>query len=204
MHGSPTRDVWELILLENCAYLVDDAARAATLEALRTQVGLAPAALIAASDEALEAALRGGGSIVEARVDKIRRCVAALEPIGLDALREAVAGDPRAARVMLKTFPGFGDPGVDKVLLLAGGHRSLAPESHALRVLVRLGVVEEGRTYAATYAASVEATADALDADPEVVATDRELLRRHGQELCRRATPRCEACVLRDLCPFTG
>ena len=39
--------------------------------------------------------------------------------------------------LILKRFPGIGDPGADKILLCSRGAATLAPESNALRVLLR-------------------------------------------------------------------
>jgi hypothetical protein len=50
-----------------------------------------------------------------------------------------------------------GEPGAEKILLFAGRQALLAPESNGLRVLVRLGLVREEKSYAKTYAASREA-----------------------------------------------
>ena len=58
------------------------------------------------------------------------------------------------ARKILRSFPGIGEPGAEKVLLFSGRQALLAPDSNALRVLVRLGLVREEKSYARTYAAS--------------------------------------------------
>jgi endonuclease-3 len=104
-------------------------------------------------------------------------------------LREPVAKAKRA----LKYFPGIGEPGAEKILLFTGRQPLLAPDSNGLRVLVRLGLVREQKSYASTYAASHEA-AKALPPKPIVMQEAHLLLQQHGRTLCKRTAPRCEAC----------
>ena len=108
--------------------------------------------------------------------------------------------DPTAARKLLKKFPGIGEPGADKILLYNRAARSLAPDSNVLRVLVRLGFGKMEKDYARTYRSAAENTAAELPSDFRKLIAARELLRRHGQELCRRTAPRCEACPLSPRC----
>ena len=48
-------------------------------------------------------------------------------------------------------FPMIGEPGAEKILLFSGVLAVLALDSNGVRVLVRLGVGEERKSYAATY-----------------------------------------------------
>ena len=57
------------------------------------------------------------------------------------------------ARRILKRFPGIGDPGADRILLLSGAQPVLGMDSNALRVLVRLGYAREQKNYGKQYRA---------------------------------------------------
>ncbi len=114
----------------------------------------------------------------------------------------ALRRDPGRAKRMLRTFPGIGEPGADKILLFSGLGAELAPESNGLRVLVRLGLVPDRGSYARTYAASREAAAP-LPADPQSRQQAHLLLREHGQTLCTRRRPSCAVCPLRSGGAFT-
>ena len=105
------------------------------------------------------------------------------------------------AKRALRSFPGIGEPGAEKILLFAGRHALLAPDSNALRVLVRLGLVGEGTSYSRTYAAA-RAAAFALRADVPFLLQAHQLLQRHGQSLCRRSAPRCTQCPLARECAY--
>src|SRR5262244_2126314 len=67
----PQRTLFELVLLENIAYLVDDARRMQAFETLRTRVGATPEAILRAPDAALlEATTRG--IVPEHQAEKLR------------------------------------------------------------------------------------------------------------------------------------
>ncbi len=75
-------------------------------------------------------------------------------------------------------------------------------DSNGLRVLVRLGFAPEKKSYAATYKGVREALAPQLPTDCKVLVRAHQLLRQHGQELCKRSKPICARCPLRAECPF--
>jgi len=204
MYGRPPRpavtDPFEMAIRENVAYLVDDARRAAVFENLRDRVGLTPRAIAGAPDGILTDAVRDGGMRPPDRAAKLKRCAAIADEVGVERLRALVRSDPVAARKLLKRFPGIGEPGADKILLYNRAAITLAPDSNALRVLVRLGFGKSEKDYARTYRSAVEATAAELPTDFRRLVAARKLLRRHGQELCRRSGPRCDACPLATRC----
>ena len=63
----------------------------------------------------------------------------------------------------------------------------LALDSNGLRVLLRLGFGAEKKNYAASYRSAQEALADQLPRDRDALIRAHQLLRQHGQELCRRS-----------------
>jgi endonuclease III len=183
----PTRDPWLAILRENAAYLVDDGRREQTFRALRERIGTSPAAILAARPGLLEQALEGGGMQPDRRAEKLRQCARLAQSIGLAALSAAARGEPdgKAARALLKRFPGIGEPGADKLMLLAGAGRTLALESNGLRAIVRLGLAPERKDLAArrTRAAAPPRAADLQAHRPAL----RRL--RAGRRLPQRAAP---------------
>jgi len=64
-YGRPPRppavDPFELVIWENCAYLVDDARRATVFKRLQRAVGLKPAAILATPLPALADIIKEGG-----------------------------------------------------------------------------------------------------------------------------------------------
>src|SRR5262245_50380548 len=187
----PTRDPFELILLENVAYLAPPARKREALAQLAATVGTSPAAILKARRAALER-VTAHGILKATFAGKLRACARiAVDEFGGD-VAAAIRGSPAAAKRALRRFPGIGEPGAEKILLLSGRQPSLAPESNGLRVLVRLGLVREQGSYPKTYAAA-RAAARGLPARAPAMQQAHLLLQQHGQTLCKRSDPRCDA-----------
>jgi endonuclease III len=193
-------DPYEMALRESVAYLVDDERRERTFVALRRTIGIAPQALLQAGTARIAEAIQDGGMRPLARAAKVIECARLTQEIGLARLREVCRRDPATARKLLKAFPGFGEPGVEKMLLFSGSLVSLAPDSNALRVLLRLGFGFTRRNYGQTYRDVRDAVADELPKDSEWLASAHLLLRRHGRETCRRKAPECDRCAIASRC----
>ena len=196
----PATDPFELVIWENCAYLVDDARRAAVFTRLRRDVGLKPAPILAKPLPALADIIAQGGMLPLRRAEKLHAAAEMALDIGPAELRRAVQRSPVEAKKRLRRFPGIGEPSADKILLFCRAQRTLGPDSNALRVLVRLGFGKESDNYQRTYRSAAEAVAPGLPADFASMIKAHQLLRRHGQELCKRAAPRCDACPLASAC----
>lgn len=194
---------FEMILWEIVAYLADDERRAAAFRALREQVGLTPQQILAAPKRVLHDIARMGGSIAaEERAGRLRAAAQlTLDEFDGDLGRVLKLPAPKAKKLLMQ-FPMIGEPGAEKILMFSGALGVLALESNGLRVLVRLGIGEERKSYAATYKSVREVTAAELPPDPTLLTKAHLLLRRHGQVLCLRNEPVCHACVLRTECRF--
>ena len=141
------------MLLENVAYLATPERRRIAFEELRRTVGTRPAKILAASKKALEA-VTAGGILKSTFAEKLRECARIVtERFGGD-LGAAVDAPLPQAKKALRAFPGIGEPGAEKILLFSGRQALLAPESNGLRVMARLGVIREDKSYARTYAAA--------------------------------------------------
>jgi endonuclease-3 len=195
-------DPLEMILFENVAYLVSDEQRQAAFAALRDRVGTRPAPILAAPRAALLEVAKLGGMHPDRRVDRLR-LVAQIARVEFQCDVRRVLKQPLAqARRALKMFPGIGALGAEKILLFSKTHPILALESNGLRALVRLGFGQESRSYAATYRSVQQALQDQIKLDCAWLIRAHQLLRRHGQELCRRTEPLCSYCPLTRLCRY--
>ncbi len=192
---------WEMILWENVAYLADDDRRQEAFQALKKRVGTEPAQVLSASDEALLEATRHG-IMAEQFAEKLRkRASLVLEEFDGD-LRPILKLPLPKARKALHTFPGIGEPGAEKILLFSRTYPLLALESNGLRVLLRLGFGEEKKSYSTTYRLVQKAAGGGHDKDYPWLIEAHLLLRRHGQELCKRSKPECRKCPLAADCEF--
>ena len=197
----PPAGPFELIIWENVAYLAGDERRAAAFALLKKSVGMAPQRILDASNAALRA-VAAHGILPERFAGKLREVARiAVNDFGGE-LDSVVAGPVSKAKKALRKFPGIGEPGAERILLFLKRHPTLAPDSNALRVLGRLGVIREEKSYAANYAAAQRAAAAELGEDFDVLTTAHRLLSTHGRELCRRSAPACDLCPLRAECAF--
>jgi endonuclease-3 len=191
-----------MIFLENVAYLVSDERRAQAYHELSERVGLKPSEILMAHEASLLEVARVGGMHPAARVEKLQR-IARIVLQDFDGDLDRVLKQPFAkAKKLLKKFPGIGDPGAEKILLFSRTHPILALDSNGLRVLLRLGYGEERKSYTSTYRSSQESVANELDKDYDWLIAAHQLLRRHGQELCKTKTPICSPCPLKTYCLY--
>ncbi len=181
----PSANGWELVLAENVGYLVTDQQRWQALERLANVVGLAPDQILTAPEEVLAGIVVG--SQRASRIERLRRCA-----------ELAIAGAPWRA------FPGIGGPGVDRIDLFTGARAVLALDANALRVLARLGYCDPARSYSVAYRQAQAAAQAALPATIPALQRASQLLRRHGQEICRRKAPSCAICPVSASCPSAG
>jgi endonuclease-3 len=206
-YGKPkppiTTDPFELLLLENVAYLVTDERREEAFKALRECCGTKPTEILAASNEKILKATKLGGMHPEQRVHRLKE-------IALIAMNEC-AGDVRQAlqlfslpkaKQALRKFPSIGEPSAEKILLFARVYAVLGLESNGLRVLLRLGFGEEKKNYSASYKSVQEAIKPELKEDFAWLIDAHLLLRQHGKELCKTNNPKCEECPVRSDCVY--
>jgi len=119
-------------------------------------------------------------------------------------LWRALSGPVKDVRKRLKSFPGIADPGVDRILLFAGISPVAAVPSNCVHVLYRIQHGPEGSSYAATYREAQKTIEREVPKNLESRTRAYLLLKLHGQELCKRTNPRCQACVLRRDCSFAS
>jgi endonuclease-3 len=204
-HGRPAKlppkTALDWIWWENAAYLVTDERRALAYAALKKRTGLAPARVGALSRLELLELARLGGMMPEGRVTKWLNIAAIVAENCEGDLDAALDTTPAKARRELKRFPGIGAPGADKILLFTEREAVPALDSNGLRVLVRLGLAAEGGSYAATYRSGVAALAPFAERGAPWLRRAFELLRVHGQALCKNAAPACDDCPLEPACP---
>jgi endonuclease-3 len=192
-------DPLELILFENVAYLANDEKRTAAFAALKKKIGTRAEQILKASQKHLEEITRMGGIIPELRTQRLRQIAELAHYIFKDNLAAEIKKPLSQAKKALKKFPCIGDPGAEKILLFTGTYPVLALESNGLRVLLRLGFAEEKKNYSASYRGVQQALAGQLPSKCEPLIAAHQLLRQHGQELCKRTAPLCEAG-----CPLTA
>lgn len=195
-------DPFELILLENIAYLVSDERRAEAFQLLRKYSGTKPHQILAAPDDEIRKATRLGGMRAQERVSRLRE-IALIAMDEFDGDLKPVLKLPLAkAKRALRKFPGIGEPGAEKILMFTRSRPVLSLDSNALRVLLRLGFGEEKKNYTATYRAVQNSVRDQLKNDYDWLIFAYIVLRQHGKQLCKTMRPLCERCPVRKSCRY--
>jgi len=205
LYGEPAppavTEPFAMILWENVAYLANDAKRAEAFAELQMKVGLAPKNIRKANDSVL-LAIAAKGIVPANTVEKLRRAAEIARDEFGDTLAPILDKPPSAAKKDLRKFAAIGEPTAEKILLFNHRHPILALESNGLRVLVRLGYVPEHKNYSTMYKNAQRALVPQLPTNCDALIRAHQLLRQHGQELCKRTTPVCARCPLRPDCAW--
>jgi endonuclease III len=204
LYGKPRRPLpkraLDWILWENAAYLVPDARRKKAFAALRARTKLRAAGILSLPRADLLEIAALGGMLAELRVSKLIAIAETIQEQFDGNLETALKLPLPKARSALRKFPGIGAPGADKILLFTGAVALPALESNGLRALVRLGHAEEGRSYSTTYRSGIAALSPHVDRGGPWLMRAYDLLRVHGQTLCKNNGPLCDECPLDDEC----
>ncbi len=106
--------------------------------------------------------------------------------------------DVEKARAALLSLPGVGPKTADVFLLMYLRKKTFPIDTHILRVASRLGL---GNSYE-------DIRRRVLELGQELTIEEliklHLLLIQHGREICRPRNPKCEECVLRDLCKYAS
>ena len=108
---------------------------------------------------------------------------------------------PRFAR-RSRSFPSIADPGADRILLFGGLAPIAAVPSNGTQVLVRIQRGRERENYGVNYREAQQAIEAEVPERFDARTRAYLLLKRHGQELCKRTKPRCDQCPVSSSCAF--
>lgn len=194
-------DPYEFIVWWHCGYPASDAACGKGWEKLKSEVGIEPKDLLEAPPKKLAAALKPGGMVPELRALRLKEIARLVKDEFGGDLRAVLAGPLAAARKMLKRFSNIADPGADRILLFAKIAPIAAVPSNGPHVLVRVLFGQERENYGVTYREAQQAIRAEVAETFEARMRAYLLLKRHGQEICKRK-PKCEKCPVSGDCAF--
>lgn len=153
---------------------------------------------LASGPGAVEDVLRAaGGGLARLKADYIWNLLYALSEGGALSLKALHALPDHEARARMQALPGVGQKTASCVLLFDLLRPAMPVDTHIQRIAVRLGLVPERWSAVRTEAWFDEA----LPREWAARYSFHVGLIRHGRETCKARAPRCEHCVLRDLCP---
>jgi endonuclease-3 related protein len=206
-------DPYEMIVYLNCGYPASDAACSKGFDALKREVGPSPKEILAASKSKLAKLLLLGGIVPEQRAEKLHEIARKVKSeFGGDlkaALKKCVSEEKkqpgkgiRGAKKILREFPVIGEPSSEKILLFSNLAALAAVPSANVEVPARLWFGKAGKNYAADYRAARDILNSGLPATLAARQRAYLLLKKHGQQTCKRSNPRCEVCPLTGQCAY--
>jgi endonuclease-3 len=204
---------YEMILFANCGYPATDTSCAKGYEPLKAEVGTKPDQILNSPSSKLAELTKAGGMFPELRAERLKLIARiANENFGGDlkwALETLIKEDKtlggkrlRRAKGALKEFPVIGEPGADKILLFSGMAPVAAVPSACTGVPQRILFGYEDKNYGKGYRAAQEAIAAEVPEKFEARQRAYLLLKKHGQEICKRTKPKCEICPVSSQCLY--
>ena len=145
-----------------------------------------------APETELVEALRPGGLAVQ-KAPRIQAALRDLDRLDLEWLGGLPADE---AMRWLVALPGVGPKTASCVLLFSLDVPVMPVDTHIHRIALRVGLVPAGTTADAAHALLTEMT------PPDRMLEAHLLLIKHGRTTCTARRPRCEECVLLDMCDY--
>jgi len=210
--AGPT-DPYEMIVFLNSGYPASDVKCAKGFDALNREVGVQPKKLLVAPKSKLEKLMRPNVIVPGVCAERLKEIADRVEnELGGDLtavlkkrMRKAKDQPEKgleAAKKVLQEFPTIGEPSAEKILLFSGLAPVAAVPSAFVDVPMRLFVGGPGKNYAADYRAARETLDSGLPRTLEARQRAYLLLKKHGQEVCKRSKPKCEVCPLTAQCAY--
>jgi endonuclease III len=195
-------DPYHFLVWWHCGYPASDMSSAKGWQSLKLEIGVDPEKLLAASPANLGRALRPGGMVPELRAMRLKEIAARVKNEFAGDLRSALVGPIVQVRKLLKKFPNIADPGADRILLFGNIAAVAAIPSNGPHVLVRIQRGLERESYAMTYREAQQALIAEVPEEFDARTRAYLLLKRHGQELCKRTRPKCSECPVSASCAY--
>lgn len=158
---------------------------------------LSPSRLHAAPTEQVAALIRPSG-YYNLKAVKLKAFVNFLFDVHHGRLAHLWANDIAELRDELLSVHGIGPETADSIILYAAGKPIFVIDAYTRRITARLGLA----TDAATYDDLQHLFMDNLPPDATLFNEYHALLVRLAKQYCRKTTPACGLCPLRDLCSF--
>ncbi len=162
---------------------------------LKDADALSPAAIRGMDTDALAALIYSSG-FYNAKAQRLKALVEFLGDAYEDDIDAMRLENGEKLRKELLAVRGIGEETADAILLYALGKPSFVIDAYTRRLFGRLGITPQSETYSAYQ----QIFCESLPPDTGLFAEYHALIVQHCKEACR-ATPVCEGCCLREICP---
>jgi endonuclease-3 len=194
-HGEPIDELVGTILSQHTS----DQNTARAFASLKEVFPRWEAVAAAATGDVAEAIRMGGlANIKAARIQAALAHVQDRFPDGdMSSLRQLSVGE---ARSMLTEIPGVGPKTASCILLFALGMPANPVDTHVHRVAWRIGLIPANTRPEPAH----DLLETSLGTNLDTVYSFHINMISHGRSVCRARSPRCDRCVMLDLCDFGG
>lgn len=206
------KDPYGMIVFLNSGYPASDAKCAKGFEALKREVGVQAKKILAVSKARLAKIMRQSVILPSVCAERLKEIAGKVRDEFKGDITTALkqrlreAKEPgkglKAAKKVLQEFPVIGEPSAEKILLFSGLVPVAAVPSAFVDVPIRLFRGEPGKNYAADYKAARKILDSGLPRTFEARQQAYLLMKKHGQEICKRTKPKCEVCPLTERCAY--
>lgn len=151
--------------------------------------------VVAADSDRVAAAIRSGG-LADTKARRIKQILAVIaEREGRVDLTRLYDLDDAAVEEYLTSLPGVGPKTAACVLVFSMGRDAFPVDTHVHRIATRLGWVAPGTSADRAYRSLTQLVPPEIRYDLHVAFIA------HGRTVCKAQNPRCDVCVVHDLCP---
>ena len=148
-----------------------------------------------APESEIEDAIRAGG-LARVKAPRIKAVLGQIfDEVGSYDLSFLAEMPLQEAKAWLKRLPGIGPKTAAIILCFSLGMPAMPVDTHIYRVSKRLGMIGSK--------INADKAHDILEAmvPPDEVFAFHLYLIRHGRQVCKALLPRCEGCLLSEVCP---
>lgn len=185
--------VWEVLATKTTA-----GRREAAMAALRRAPALTPDSLRKLPRGRLEAIVRQCGPFVDERLAALDAGIFVFQR--QPHYQERLRGPLREAWAAARDLPHLGQAGVLRLLLFAGASRVAPVDAHLVRLVTRLGLVDEHPNTIRLGRAVRRALDRVLPADLAARRQAVSYLWHHAMQTCVEPSPHCRVCPLQSQC----
>ena len=160
---------------------------------LEHSIGVTPKAIVSASLDEIRRAIKPAGLYKRKSIVIKKLASKIIEDYQGDSWR-LVEGELDKARRRLLSLPGIGEKTADVVLMLTRNADIFPVDTHARRIALRLGIVEDPKSSYEEISKAYQRIfkGHCKEAHLYIIAL--------GRKYCKARNPRCPACPIRDLC----
>jgi endonuclease-3 len=158
-------------------------------------VGVEPKALSGASEAKIADAIRPAG-MYNQRSQTIKLVSEKVLELHDGDLSVVISKTYDDARKELMNLPGVGKKTADVVLLFNAGKHVLPIDRHITRIAKRLELVPYNADYD-----TIRLTLQKVTIPANYLDTHIKLIQ-FGRDVCRALNPKCQKCLLNDICPY--